>query len=258
MPVHEGDLFSHYKIHSQIGAGGMGEVYLATDTLLDRKVALKLLPSDATSDQHRVRRFLQEAKAASSLNHPHIITIHEVGSTNSTYFIATEFIDGVSLREAINRGQLEIKRIIEIATQVALALTAAHEVNIIHRDIKPENIMMRDDGFVKVLDFGLAKLLQPGLVEHEAPTLVNTADGVLLGTLSYMSPEQARGQEVDARTDVWSLGVVLYEMVSGRRPFEGTTQSDVLASLLDRTYAPGSLLTLSSSRFRAHYQKNSG
>ena len=234
MPVNEGDLFSHYKIHSQIGAGGMGEVYLATDTLLDRKVALKLLPSDATSDQYRVRRFLQEAKAASSLNHPHIITIHEVGSTNSTYFIATEFIDGVSLRKAINRGQLEIGRIIEIAIQVALALTAAHEVNIIHRDIKPENIMMRDDGFVKVLDFGLAKLLQQGLVEPEAPTLVNTADGVVLGTLSYMSPEQARGQEVDARTDVWSLGVVLYEMVSGRRPFEGTTQSDVLASLLER------------------------
>ena len=238
MPVREDDLVSHYKIHSQIGAGGMGEVYLATDTLLDRKVALKLLPSEATSDQHRVRRFLQEAKAASSLNHPHIITIHEVGSTNSTYFIATEFIDGVSLREAINRGQLEIGRIIEIATQVALALTAAHEVNIIHRDIKPENIMMRDDGFVKVLDFGLAKLLQQGLLQPEAPTLVNTADGVVLGTLSYMSPEQARGQEVDARTDVWSLGVVLYEMVSGRRPFEGTTQSDVLASLLDREPTP--------------------
>ena len=238
MPVHENDFVSHYKIHCQIGAGGMGEVYLATDTLLDRKVALKLLPSDATSDQHRVRRFLQEAKAASSLNHPHIITIHEVGHTNSTYFIATEFIDGVSLREAINRGQLEIGQIIEIATQAALALTAAHEVNIIHRDIKPENIMMRDDGFVKVLDFGLAKLLQQGLVEPEASTFVNTADGVVLGTLSYMSPEQPRGQEVDARTDVWSLGVVLYEMVSGRRPFEGTTQSDVLASLLDREPAP--------------------
>ena len=238
MPVNEGDLVSHYKIHSQIGSGGMGEVYLATDTLLDRKVALKLLPSEATSDQSRVRRFLQEAKAASSLNHPHIITIHEVGSTNSTYFIAMEFIDGVSLRKAINSGQFEIERIIEIATQVALALTAAHEVNIIHRDIKPENIMMRDDGFVKVLDFGLAKLLQQGIIEHEASTLLNTADGIVLGTLSYMSPEQARGQEVDARTDVWSLGVVLYEMVSGRRPFEGTNRSDVLASLLDREPAP--------------------
>jgi len=218
MAFHENDVVSHYKIHSQIGAGGMGEVYLATDTLLDRKVALKLLPSEATSDQSRVRRFLQEAKAASSLNHPHIITIHEVGNTNSTYFIATEFIDGVSLREAINSGQLDIGSIIEIATQVALALTAAHEVNIIHRDIKPENIMMRDDGFVKVLDFGLAKLLQQGLAQPEASTLVNTAAGVVLGTLSYMSPEQARGHEVDARTDVWSLGVVLYEMVSGRRP----------------------------------------
>lgn len=238
MALHENDVVSHYKIHSQIGAGGMGEVYLATDTLLDRKVALKLLPSEATSDQSRVRRFLQEAKTASSLNHPHIITIHEVGNTDSTYFIAAEFVDGVSLRKVISRGQLEIGRIIEIATQVALALTAAHEVNIIHRDIKPENIMMRDDGFVKVLDFGLAKLLQQGLVQPEAQTLVNTADGVVLGTLSYMSPEQARGQEVDARTDVWSLGVVLYEMVSGRRPFEGTTQSDVLASILGGAPTP--------------------
>ncbi|HET9788603.1 MAG TPA: serine/threonine-protein kinase, partial [Pyrinomonadaceae bacterium] len=135
MALHENDVVSHYKIHSQIGAGGMGEVYLATDTLLDRKVALKLLPSEATSDQSRVRRFLQEAKTASSLNHPHIITIHEVGNTDSTYFIAAEFVDGVSLRKVISRGQLEIGRIIEIATQVALALTAAHEVNIIHRDI---------------------------------------------------------------------------------------------------------------------------
>jgi len=238
MSLQEGEFVSHYQVLSPIGAGGMGEVYLAIDTVLDRKVALKLLPVQATSDVKRVRRFLQEAKAASSLNHPHIITIHEVGNSDSTYFIATEFIAGMNLREAISSGQLDIGRTIEIAIQVALALTAAHEVNIVHRDIKPENIMLRNDGFAKVLDFGLAKLLQPELVDPEASTFVNTADGVVLGTLSYMSPEQARGQEVDARTDVWSLGVVIYEMVSGRRPFEGTTQSDVIASVLDREPTP--------------------
>ena len=238
MSIQEGDFISHYKILSKIGEGGMGEVYLATDTVLDRNVALKILPGEAVKDAQRVRRFLQEAKAASSLNHPHIVTIHEVGQANSTYFIATEFIVGMSVRDAINRDQLEIGRIIEIGIQVGLALAAAHEKKIIHRDIKPENIMLRDDGFVKVLDFGLAKLLHQISAAPEASTFVNTADGIVLGTLSYMSPEQARGHEVDARTDVWSLGVVLYEMVTGRRPFEGTTASDVLASLLDHQPSP--------------------
>ena len=238
MSIREDDFISHYRILSKIGEGGMGEVYLATDTVLDRNVALKLLPSEVVQDAQRVRRFLQEAKAASSLNHPHIVTIHEVGQANSIYFIATEFISGMSLRDTIKGDRLEIQRIIEIGIQVALALTAAHEKKIIHRDIKPENIMVREDGFVKVLDFGLAKLVQPHSVAPEASTLVNTADGIVLGTLSYMSPEQARGHEVDARTDVWSLGVVLYEMVTGRRPFEGTTASDVLASLLDHQPSP--------------------
>src|SRR4030095_7887225 len=238
MSIHEGDFVSHYKIHSKIGAGGMGEVYLATDTLLERKVALKVLPGDVTSSGHRIRRFLQEAKAASSLNHPHIITIHEVGEANSTWFIATEFIEGETLREAIKRTPLKIGRAIEISIQVASALAAAHEVNIVHRDIKPENIMLREDGYVKVLDFGLAKLMKQSVLNPEASTMVNTADGIVLGTLSYMSPEQARGLEVDARTDIWSLGVVLYEMVTGRPPFEGTTMSDVLASLLDREPSP--------------------
>src|SRR5258705_5627924 len=223
MTIREGTCISHYKIHAQIGAGGMGEVYLATDTLLDRKVALKILPAEVASDRQRVRRFLQEAKAASALNHPHIVTIHEVGEADSTYFIATEFIDGRTLREAIKRNQLKFEQVIEIAIQVASALTAAHEVNIVHRDIKPENIMLRDDGYLKILDFGLAKLTQQNSPNPEASTLVNTADGVVLGTLIYMSPEQARGLEVDARTDIWSLVVVLYEMVTGKPPFEGTS-----------------------------------
>ena len=216
----------------------MGEVYLATDTLLDRKVALKILPAEFTSNGQRVRRFLQEARAASSLNHPHIITIHEVGQADSTYFIATEFIDGQPLRAVMKRAQLPVERVIDIAIQIASALVAAHDVNIVHRDIKPENIMLREDGYVKVLDFGLAKLMNQSVLDPEASTMVNTAAGVVLGTLSYMSPEQARGLEVDARTDIWSLGVVLYEMVTGRPPFEGTTMSDVLASLLDREPSP--------------------
>lgn len=238
MTIHEGARILHYKIHSKIGAGGMGEVYLATDTRLDRKVALKILPDEVTSDPRRVRRFLQEAKAASSLNHPHIITIHEIGEANSTHFIATEFINGMTLRESMKRDQIPVPTAVEIAIQVALALVAAHQVNIVHRDIKPENIMVREDGFVKVLDFGLAKLHHRDVANLEGSTLINTAAGVVLGTLSYMSPEQARGLEVDARTDTWSLGVIVYEMLTGRQPFEGTTMSDVLASVLDHEPPP--------------------
>ncbi|MCA1577775.1 MAG: protein kinase [Acidobacteria bacterium] len=238
MPIDDGDRILHYKIHSKIGAGGMGEVYLATDTRLDRKVALKILPEEVTSDLGRVRRFLREAKAASSLNHPHIITIHEIGQANSIHFIATEFINGKTLRDSIKREQIQISTAVEIAIQISLALVAAHQVKIIHRDLKPENIMVRDDGFVKLLDFGLAKLLQQDGANPEASTLLNTAAGIVLGTLSYMSPEQARGLAVDARTDIWSLGVILYEMLTGRRPFEGTTMSDVLAAVLDHEPAP--------------------
>jgi TolB-like protein len=238
MPIAKGTSLSHYEIRSQLGAGGMGEVYLAVDTRLDRTVALKILPADVASDHQRVRRFLQEAKAASALNHPHIITIHEVGEANSTYFIATEFIDGLTLRESMKSTPLRIEKIIDIAIQVVSALTAAHEVNIIHRDIKPENIMLRRDGYVKILDFGLAKLTEQRATDAEGSTLVKTAAGVVLGTINYMSPEQARGLEVDARSDIWSLGVVLYEMVTGRMPFEGATMSDVIAAVLDHEPAP--------------------
>ena len=227
-----------YEICSQLGAGGMGLVYLAHDTKLDRKVALKILPADV-GGQDRVRRFVQEAKAASALNHPNILTIYEIDEIDSEQFIATEFIDGDTLRERIRTAPLKPLEAIEIGIQIASALCATHIVGIVHRDIKPENIMLRRDGIVKVLDFGLAKLARNWPVAHadsQAPTqaLINTEVGTVLGTPSYMSPEQARGLDVDARTDIWSLGCVLYEMVAARQPFLGATTLDVLSGILDR------------------------
>jgi len=222
-----------YEIHTQIGAGGMGEVYLAHDLQLERSVAVKVLPAELTSDQDRMRRFVREAKTASALNHPNIITIHEIGSSEGVHFIATEFIEGVTLRKQISRGQMRVSEVLNLSIQIASALTAAHDTGIVHRDIKPENIMVRSDGYVKVLDFGIAKLAEHDQKsDPEAPTLVKTEPGMIMGTASYMSPEQARGQEVDARTDIWSLGVVIYEMLSGRLPFAGETSSDVISRIL--------------------------
>jgi len=230
-----GTHLGRYEIRSQLGAGGMGEVYLAQDTKLDRKVALKILPADL-ANRDRMRRFGQEAKAASALNHPNIITIYEIEQIDSVNFIATELIEGETLRQRLRSASLKLGEVLDVAIQTASALSAAHAASIVHRDIKPENIMVRQDGIVKVLDFGLAKLTerpQPDSVNTEAPTraVVNTEPGVVLGTAIYMSPEQARGQQVDARTDIFSLGVVLYEMVAGRLPFEGSTSSEVLASM---------------------------
>ena len=224
----------------------MGEVYLANDTKLDRKVALKVLPpdmGDTTGD--RVRRFVQEAKAASALNHPNILTIYEIDEIDSEQFIATEFIDGHTLRDRIRRAAFAPVEALEVCIQVASALSATHAVGIIHRDIKPDNIMLRHDGIVKVLDFGLAKLSRerPNTDSDSlAPTekFVNTAVGMVLGTAHYMSPEQARGLELDARTDIWSLGCVLYEMISGKQPFCGQTSIDVMSGILSRE--PESLL----------------
>jgi eukaryotic-like serine/threonine-protein kinase len=222
----------------------MGEVYLAFDTELDRMVAIKILPQDLASDPKRLQRFIQEAKSASALNHPHILTIHEIGTTGASRFIATEFIDGDTLRQKIRSESLSLNEVLEIATQVAGALSAAHAAGIIHRDIKPENVMVRRDGIVKVLDFGLAKLTErppPDSVDTEAPTraVVNTDPGVVMGTAVYMSPEQARGLQVDARTDIFSLGVLVYEMVAGRLPFDGSNKNEILASILsDKEYAP--------------------
>ncbi|MFN2532109.1 MAG: protein kinase [Pyrinomonadaceae bacterium] len=237
-----------YELSSQLGAGGMGEVYLAHDTKLDRKVALKILPS-AVGTQDRVRRFIQEAKAASALNHPNILTIYEIDEINSQHFIVTEFIEGQTLRNRMKLSPLTSSEAIDIGIQVATALCATHAVGIIHRDVKPDNIMLRSDGIVKVLDFGLAKLardLAPAQAVSEAPTqaLLQTEPGMVLGTAQYMSPEQARGLDVDFRTDIWSLGCVLYEMIAARQPFGGATTVDVLSDILNGE--PASLLSFVS------------
>src|SRR2546422_7538444 len=220
MTLPAGAKLGRYEIRSKLGEGGMGEVYLAQDTKLDRKVALKILPADLATNHDRMRRFVQEAKAASALNHPNIITIHEIEETDSDHFIATEFIDGFTLRARMQKLPLKLAESLDIAVQIASALSAAHAAGIVHRDIKPENIMLRRDGIVKVLDFGLAKLCEQPVgtsLDTEAPTrgLINTEPGIVMGTAIYMSPEQARGLDLDARTDIFSFGVVLYEMVAG-------------------------------------------
>lgn len=231
-----GSSLGHYRIVSKIGSGGMGEVYLAEDTRLRRKIALKVLPDGIAKDEDRLRRFEQEAFAASALNHPNILTIYEFGTTNETHFIAAEFVEGETLRERLAREAVDLIESLDIAVQIASALSAAHVGGIIHRDIKPENIMIRTDGIVKVLDFGLAKLTEKRAIntngEAETQALVKTNPGVVMGTVSYMSPEQSRGKQTDERTDIWSLGVVLYEMLARKLPFSGETIADTIAAIL--------------------------
>jgi eukaryotic-like serine/threonine-protein kinase len=265
MTVVAGTKFDRYEIISPLGAGGMGEVYLARDMRLERKVALKLLLDERTRDDQRLLRFEQEARAASALNHPNIITIYEISDYGSTHFIATEFIEGLTLRKILADGKMPVIAALDVAIQVASALSAAHEAGIIHRDIKPENVMLRRDGIVKVLDFGLAKLIETGMGSgewgagsgksgaeseglgaetsslfpfstHHSP--LQTDPGTVMGTATYMAPEQARGWRVDARADIFSLGVVLYEMVAGRAPFDGPTPIDVMTQVLDRDPRP--------------------
>src|SRR4029450_11577302 len=230
-----GESIGHYRIESLVGAGGMGEVYLARDERLGRKVALKLLPERLTPDETQLSRFKTEARTASALNHPNILPVYEIGAEGDRQIIATEFIEGMTLRASLARGKMNLHDALEIAVQVASALAAAHETGIVHRDIKPENIMLRPDGYAKVLDFGIAKLAEQTEPAPRAEGPRNapgqTQSGLVLGTAHYMSPEQALGKTVDARTDIWSFGAVLYEVPAGRPPFEGETRSDCIASV---------------------------
>src|SRR6266550_4082583 len=243
MMLAAGTKLGRYEIRSKLGAGGMGEVYLARDTKLDRKVALKILPAEVAAHPDRMKRFVQEAKAASALNHPNIITIYGFDETESGHFIATEFIDGETLRERIRKASIKPGEVLDVAAQIASALSAAHAARIVHRDIKPENIMIRADGIVKVLDFGLAKLTERRMLsalDPEAATLVpvKTDPRVVMGTALYMSPEQARGLKVDARTDIFSLGILVYEELAGHLPFEGSNANEIIAAILSDKEPP--------------------
>ncbi len=245
MSLPPGTRLGGYEVVRALGAGGMGEVYLARDTTLDRMVALKLLPADVTADAHRVARFEREARSASSLSHPNICVIHALGAADDgRRFITMEFVEGSTLRERLSpeHGPAGLREVLDIGIQIAAGVGAAHALGIVHRDLKPENVMVRADGLVKVLDFGLAKLAPPDplgpTVDDPTRAHISTAAGVIVGTVAYMSPEQIRGLEVDGRTDIWGLGVVLYELTTGRRPFGGTSGSDVMVAILEREPAP--------------------
>jgi serine/threonine protein kinase len=242
--LNKGQQFGPYFILDRLGAGGMGEVYLARDSRLDRTVALKVLSADVSSDKRRMQRFRQEAKVASSLNQPNILTIFEFGEANGLTYLATEYIDGETLRDHLRGQRLKLSEILDIAIQILAALDAAHEARIVHRDIKPENVMIRRrDHLVKVLDFGLAKVTEKRAMlatnqDSEAATEMKTAPGTLMGTINYMSPEQAQSRAVKERTDIWSTGVLLYEMVTGAMPFGGPTISHTLVQIIDKDPPP--------------------
>jgi eukaryotic-like serine/threonine-protein kinase len=234
-------LLGRYRILKKLGAGGMGEVFLAEDAELERRAALKILPAEVATDAERIRRFMQEAKAASALNHPNILTIYEIGAENGRRFIASEYITGETLRRKIETQKLTLGESVEIAVQIAAALDAAHSLGIVHRDIKPENVMIRPDGLVKILDFGIAKLTEKSAasVDAEAATIqAGTSPGMIIGTATYMSPEQARGKKVDFRSDIFSFGILLYEMLTGRPPFTGENAIDTIGSILHREFTP--------------------
>src|SRR4051794_4247183 len=226
MTLKNGTHLGRYEICSQIGAGGMGEVYLAEDEQLGRRVALKVLPSEVATNEDRMRRFVQEAKTAAGLNHPNIAHIYEIGESDGIHFIAMEYVPGTSLAEKIGGRPLAVAEIVQIGMQIADALDEAHKAGIIHRDIKSANVVFDSRGRVKVLDFGLAKIAQG--FASEAPTAIKTQSGMVLSTVSYMSPEQALGRETDARTDTWSLGVILYEMATGKLPFDSESVTETI------------------------------
>jgi serine/threonine-protein kinase len=242
-PLALGTRFGHYELIQQIGSGGMGQVYLAKDQKLDRRVAIKILHEKFSRDESNLKRFVREAKTASALNHPNILVIHEIGESEAAHYIVSEFIEGRTLREVLTQSQMNLGEVLDVAIQIARALSAAHGAHLIHRDIKPENVMLRPDGYIKVLDFGLAKLIEQqnkSFLGLEESTLAKgqTAKGVILGTINYMSPEQAKGERIDERTDIFSLGVVIYEMVTGRTPFAQDSMSETLANLISAEPQP--------------------
>ena len=237
-----GQILSRYRILQKLGAGGMGVVYKAEDTLLDRKVALKLLPHDLANDEQALVRFRREAKAASALNHPNICTVYDICEDKGKPFIVMEFLDGAVLKSMIGMNPMELDQLLEISRDIADALSAAHGKNIVHRDIKPENIFICDGGHPKVLDFGLAKINAPDDKQDESETLILTEAGLVVGSLPYMSPEQLRGGSVDHRTDIFSLGTMLYEMATGQRPFSGGSSLELSSSILRDT--PKSVIEL--------------
>ena len=238
MSLSAGTTVGRYQIQSLLGSGGMGEVYKALDATLGRPVALKVLRRELSVDPERLGRFLHEARAASALNHPNILTIHEVGDHDASRFLVSEFVEGETVRQRLERGSLTLREILDIGIQTASALAAAHAASIVHRDIKPDNLMLRPDGYVKVLDFGVATFARPAAGSTDAmvtmAAAVETSPGTIVGTIAYMSPEQARGLPVDGRSDCYSLGVVLYELVTGRAPFAAPTTSDLLVAILER------------------------
>src|SRR5687768_11351027 len=242
------EYIAHYRILRRLGKGGMGEVLLGEDTKQHgRKVALKVLPEEVTRSESRLRRFRQEARAVLALNHPNILTVYEIGEAGEKYYIATEYIEGETLRQCLWQDALELDEALGVAIQVAMALETAHAAGIVHRDIKPENIMLREDRFVrdrfvKILDFGLAKLTEPEEPAHDPEAITRaisqTNPGSVVGTAGYMSPEQALGDPIDARSDIFSFGVVIYEMVAGRPPFSGPTESHIRVSIIDHEPTP--------------------
>src|SRR6266566_3072851 len=235
MTLSSGTRLGVYEVIAPLGAGGMGEVWRARDTRLSREVAIKVLPADVSSDPSRLKRFEKEARSASALNHPNIVTIYEIGSSDSISYIAMERVDGKTLRELLFGGALPIKKLLPIAVQIADGLAKAHEAGIVHRDLKPENVMVTKDGLVKILDFGLAKLTSSMSGSDEGshlPTETGTSPGMILGTVGYMSPEQAAGQPLDFRSDQFSFGSILYEMAAGKRAFQSKSAVETLAAII--------------------------
>ncbi len=234
MALSSGTKLGPYEIQSLIGAGGMGEVYRAHDSRLDRTVAVKVLPASFSADRDRMQRFAQEARAAAALNHPNILSIFDIGDQQGSLYVVSELLEGETLRERLRNGALSARKSIDYALQVARGLAAAHEKGIVHRDLKPENLFVTNDGRVKILDFGLAKLTRPETVSSDdAPTVhAVTEPGLIMGTVGYMSPEQVRGQTADARSDIFAFGAILYEMISGKRAFHGETSADTMSAIL--------------------------